>query len=118
MNVCKQRCNCALQEDSVGYEEDLLLEDLRLFNQRLFNYLDCYNGQRPHQVINYRTPCQMLAQRLPRLSHMWWLMHHTHLSKSGLLQDICAEVSRLWLLISNRANSPNRVLVEMRAASA
>ena len=31
-----------------------------------------YNGQRPHQGINYRTPCQMLAQHMPRLSHMWW----------------------------------------------
>ena len=72
MNAFNERFNRTVQEDFVDYEEDLLLEDLRLFNQRLLDYLDRYNGQRPHQGINYRTPCQMLAQHMPRLSHMWW----------------------------------------------
>ena len=45
MNAFKECFHRPVQEDFVDYEEDLLLEDLRLFNQRLLDYLDRYNGQ-------------------------------------------------------------------------
>ena len=72
MNAFNERFNRTVQEDFVDYEEDLLAEDLRSFNHRLLDYLDRYNGQRPHRGIDNRTPCQMLAQHWPHLSHMWW----------------------------------------------
>ena len=75
MNAFNERFNRTIQEDFVDYEEDCLLDDLRLFNERLPGFLDRYNGQCPHHGLNNRTPCQMLAQHLPHLSHMWW--HHT-----------------------------------------
>ena len=77
MNAFNERFNRTVQEDFVDYEEDLLAEDLRSFNHRLLDYIDCYNGQRPHRGIGNRTPCQMLAQYLPDLSHMWWT--HTYM---------------------------------------
>ena len=84
MNAFNERFNRTVQEDFVDYEEDLLAEDLRSFNHRLLDYLDRYNGQRPHRGIDNRTPCQMLAQYLPDLSHMWW-PHTTHIL--GTLDD-------------------------------
>ncbi len=48
MNAFNERFNRTVQEDFVDYEEDLLLEDLRLFNQRLLGYLDRYNGHTDH----------------------------------------------------------------------
>ena len=75
MNAFNERFNRTVQTDFVDYEKDCLLNDLRLFNEHLPGFLDRYNGQRPHQGLNYQTPCQRLAQHLPHLSHMWW--HHT-----------------------------------------
>ena len=68
MNAFNERFSRTVQEDFVDYEEDLLAEDLRAFNQHLPDYLDRYNGQRPHRGLNNQTPCQMLAQYLPDLS--------------------------------------------------
>ncbi len=88
MNAFNERFNRTVQEDFVDYEEVLLLEDLRLFNQRLLDYLDRYNGQRPHQGINCRTPCQMLAQHLPRLSHWGGPIHSIALGCSSVIMPI------------------------------
>ena len=65
MNIVNERFNRTVQEDFVDYEEDLPAEDLRSVNHRLLDYLDRYNGQRPHYSLDNRTPCQMLAQYLP-----------------------------------------------------
>ena len=32
----------------MDYQEDLLLDDLRGFNDQLLGYLQCYNGERPY----------------------------------------------------------------------
>ena len=64
MNAFNERFNRTVQTDFVDYEKDCLLNDLRLFNERLPGFLDRYDGQRPHQGLNYQTPCQMLAQHL------------------------------------------------------
>ena len=48
MNAFNERFNRTVQEGFVDYEEELLLEDLRTFNQRLLGYLNRYNGHRPH----------------------------------------------------------------------
>ncbi len=89
MNAFNERFNRTVQEDFVDYEEELLLEDLRLLD-----YLDRYNGQRPHQGINCRTPCQMLAQHLPRLSHMGW----TH-TPGGIQAVFVSECTRVRFLL-------------------
>ncbi len=59
----------------MDYQEDLLLDDLRGFNDQLLEYLQRYNGERPHYGLNYLTPCQSIATLLPDLSRSWW--HHT-----------------------------------------
>ena len=45
MNAFNERFNRTVQEDFVDYEEGLLLEDLRLFNQHLLGYLDRCHGR-------------------------------------------------------------------------
>ena len=79
MNAFNERFNRTVQEDFVDHEEDLLVEELRLFNARLFDYLERYNIRRPHYSLGNQTHCQMFAQHLPRLSHMSW----THMIVKG-----------------------------------
>ena len=55
----------------VDYREELLLDDVRGFNEHLLSYLACYNGERPHWGLGYLTPCQALAGLNPNLSSMW-----------------------------------------------
>ena len=43
-----------------------------IVQRSLLDYLDRYNGQRPHQGLNSRTPYRILAQRLQHLPHTWW----------------------------------------------
>ena len=48
----------------MDYQEDLLLDDLRGFNDQLLEYLQRYNGERLHYGLNYLTPCQSIAKLL------------------------------------------------------
>ena len=48
MNACNERFKRTIQEEFVDYQEDLLLDDLRGFNDQLLEYLQRYNGERPH----------------------------------------------------------------------
>ena len=75
MNAYNERFNRTIQEEFVDYQEDLLLDDLSGFNDRLLEYLQRYNGERPHYGLNYLTPCQSIATLLPDLPRSWW--HHT-----------------------------------------
>ena len=75
MNAFNERFNRTIQEEFVIYHEDLLMKDLRLFNDVLFEYLGRYNFRRPHYSLGYQTPAQQFALSTPPLSHKLW--HHT-----------------------------------------
>jgi len=47
MNARNERFNRTVQEEFVNYEENLLADDIRAFNDRLLHYLGQYNTQRP-----------------------------------------------------------------------
>lgn len=66
MNARCKRFNRTVQEEFVDYHEDLLFEDLRAFNDKLFDWLLWYNGERPHHALGLKTPIQVVAQ---------WLTH-------------------------------------------
>ena len=76
MNAVDERFNRTIQEEFVAYHEDLLGEDLTLFNDVLFEYLMRYNCRRPHHSLGLQTPVQRFASSQPDLSHMLW--HHTN----------------------------------------
>jgi len=61
MNAYNERFNRTVQEELVDFEEDLPADDLRGFNRHLLDWLDRYNGERPHWGLNYLTPCQAIA---------------------------------------------------------
>ena len=73
MNAHAERYNRTVQEDFVDYHEDLLFEDLTLFNERLWSeYLAWHNTRRPHQSLGQKTPVSVLAGHNPDLSNMCW----------------------------------------------
>ena len=72
MNAFNERFNRTIQEEFVIYHEDLLMEDLSVFNDVLFEYLGRFNFKRPHQGLGFQTPVQRFAASFPDLSHMSW----------------------------------------------
>jgi len=73
MNAHDERFNRTIQEEFVDYHfEDLL--DLNSFNNKLFDYLFWYNGERPHFSLNLRSPIQflMIQSQLNKKCNMWW----------------------------------------------
>ena len=60
MNAHVERFNRTLQEECIDYHEDLLFTDLQLFNDRLWDYLQWYNLQRPQAVIEQKPLCHLL----------------------------------------------------------
>ena len=61
MNAVDERFNRTIQEEFVAHNEAILVKDLALFNEVLFEYLGRYNLRRPHQGLAYKTPAQQLA---------------------------------------------------------
>ena len=76
MNAVDERFNRIIQEEFVAHHEDILVKDLALFNEVLFEYLGRYNFRRPHQGLAYKTPAQQLAFFCTNLSNMSW--HRTN----------------------------------------
>lgn len=73
MNAHCERFNRTIQEEFVDYHEDLLFTDLKAFNDKLFDWLLWYNGQRPHHSLDGQTPLQVIAQFLSRQQcRMYW----------------------------------------------
>ena len=72
MNAVDERFNCIIQEESVAYHEDILVKDLTLFNEVLFEYLGRYNFRRPYQGLAYKTPAQQPTSFCTNLSNMSW----------------------------------------------
>ena len=74
--VNKKRVYRIYKEEFVAHHEDILVKDLTLFNEVLFEYLGRYNFRRPHQGLVYKTPAQQLASFCTNLSNMSW--HRTN----------------------------------------
>ena len=72
MNALDERFNRTIQEEFVAHNEDILMKDLALFNDVLFEYLGRYNFRRPHWGLGYKTPAKQLASFCPHLSNMSW----------------------------------------------
>ena len=51
-----ERFNWTVQDEFILYELYLAEYDLRLFDQKLAEWVNFYNNVRPHQSLNYKTP--------------------------------------------------------------
>lgn len=62
MNAHVERFNRTLSEDFLEKEKYTALTDLNLLNQKLQEYLNWYNNERPHKSLNYLTPKEYMLQ--------------------------------------------------------
>ncbi len=84
MNAYNERFsfNRTVQEEFIGYREALLLEDIGAFNRQMIDYLQRYNGERPHRRLNDMTLYQGIVRQPlylpgPHLSGMYWTRTNT-----------------------------------------
>ncbi|MFQ5432346.1 MAG: integrase core domain-containing protein [Nitrospinota bacterium] len=61
MNAHLERFNRTIQEEFVDYNEDLLFEDLFLFNEKMADYIIWFNRDRPHYSLGQISPLQYLV---------------------------------------------------------
>lgn len=59
-----ERFNWTLQDECLYYHLDKILEDPKLLDQAVTDWLTWYNTKRPHQALNYQTPQQVLNYQL------------------------------------------------------
>ena len=73
MNAHDERFNRTIQEEFMDYHFDELL-NLDSFNNKLFDYLFWYNGERPHFSLNLKSPIQflMVQSQNNKECNMWW----------------------------------------------
>ncbi len=71
MNAHVERFNRTIQEQFVDYHEDLLFDDVALFNQQLADWLIAYNTVLPHHSLGRQSPVQFLLHHQPECQ-MWW----------------------------------------------
>ena len=55
----------------MDYHEELPLEGIRGFNECLLEYLEGYDGERPHAGTGYQMPCERIAELSSHLSNRW-----------------------------------------------
>jgi len=79
-----------VQEEFAAYHEDLLADDIRAFNDQLLAYLGRYNTERPHQALQYQTPCQAIAKHLPQKSRIGWQRTRVFVGDSTTLRTNAA----------------------------
>ena len=60
-----ERANRSLREEFLNQNQELILDDFGLFNQKLLNHLFWYNTQRPHQSLNFLSPINYWLKRYP-----------------------------------------------------
>lgn len=70
MNCYIEKFNRTIQEEFIDQNE-ILLEEPRLFNEKLIDYLLWYNTQRPHWSLNLKSPVNFMLS-FPTLSNMTW----------------------------------------------
>ncbi len=71
MNAHAERFNRTIQEQFADYHDELLLDNITQFNQKLAQWLIQYNTILPHHSIGLKTPIQCLAEYQPDC-HMYW----------------------------------------------
>lgn len=62
-----ERFNWTFQDECLYYHLDKILEDPKLLEQAVTDWLTWYNTKRPHQALNYQTPQQVLNYQLVKL---------------------------------------------------
>ncbi len=72
MNAHCERFNRTVQEEFLDLHEDLLFYDLPEFNQRLLDWLEWFNTQRPHHALGLKTPLDILAAHIGPECKMLW----------------------------------------------
>ena len=72
MNAHCERFNRTVQEEFLDYQEELLFTDLHTFNERLFEWLGCYNLERPHHALALRTPIDVISDFTRQQCRMYW----------------------------------------------
>ena len=55
-NAHCERFNRTIQEEFIDFHKDDLFLDLKLFNNKLLDYLLWFNGERPHFALNVNPP--------------------------------------------------------------
>ena len=60
-----ERANRSLREEFLNENQDLVIDNLPLFNQKLLDHLFWYNTRRPHQALNFLSPIDYLLKRYP-----------------------------------------------------
>lgn len=76
MNGKLERFNRTIQEEFSEHRWHTLVTDLERFNRELMEWLIWYNGVRPHEAQQLRSPLQYLVQA-EDLSHMLWTCTNT-----------------------------------------
>jgi transposase InsO family protein len=64
MNAQIESFNRIIQEDFINWHLDLLATNINAFNQKLVDWLLCYNTKRVHPFINNQSPSQYLINNL------------------------------------------------------
>ena len=73
MNAHVERFNRTLDEEFLCFNRALLRDDVRLFNDKLIDWLLWYNGERPHHALQLRSPFRAMMSSLPAHEcQMWW----------------------------------------------
>lgn len=73
MNAHVERFNRTLDEEFLRFNRALLRDDVRLFNERLVDWLLWYNGERPHYALGQVAPFRFMMLSLPvGECQMWW----------------------------------------------
>ncbi|MBI2415166.1 MAG: transposase [Candidatus Kerfeldbacteria bacterium] len=80
MNAHVERFNRTLDEEFLRYHRELLRDDVRMFNEKLIDWLLWYNGERPHYALGQVAPLRsMMPLLLTKECQMWW----TQVRESG-----------------------------------
>ncbi len=72
MNAHCERFNRTVQEEFLDYHEDLFFTDLSALNDKLFDWLLWYNGERPHWALQLQSPLEFIARHYPGECNMCW----------------------------------------------
>jgi transposase InsO family protein len=60
-----ERANRSLREEFLNQNQELIIDDFGLFNQKLLDHLFWYNTTRPHQALKFLSPIDYLVKRYP-----------------------------------------------------
>lgn len=71
MNAISERFTQTLREQFIEFNEILIFEALKIFNQKLAEYLVLYNSKSPHKFLELLAPVEYIL-RENKNYNMWW----------------------------------------------